>query len=287
MNKHDLPLFAIMSLALTACERPSAPAEEPPAPTPFVFGEVHVLKSTHLGQERTLNIHLPEGYPDTTAHYPVIYVLDGTANEDFPHIAGLVQYMNMYDLLPLSIVVGVANEGRSRYHDFTAPTTNDSDKVWVPTGGGSAAFIAFLEKEVEPFVDSSYRTTPHRTIIGQSLGGLLGTEILVDHPDLFDDYVLVSPSLWWDNGSLATRAATWVKDHPTSPKRVYIAGAPDDEMMQAEIDQVVAAFRENGKAPFTWWYVPFPEESHQTILHRAAYNAFELLGKPDTSRVDR
>ena len=244
---------------------------------PFLFGTTHTFWSMTLRQSRTLNVYVPEGYADSTSRYPVVYVLDGTKNEDFPHIAGLMQYMNMYDLFPKSIVVGIANAGPSRSHDFTSPTHNDSDRVWVPNGGGSAAFITYIEKEVQPFVMQHYRTSGQRTIIGQSLGGLLGTEILFTKPDLFDDYILVSPSLWWDNGSLAAGADAWVKAHATLPKRVYIAVAPDDAMMQAQVDQVVAALRSNAAPPFTWWYVPFPEESHLTILHRAVYKAFELL----------
>ena len=245
----------------------------------FVFGEVRELNSNALGQTRTLNIHLPEGYNDTTATYPVIYVLDGSAHEDFPHIAGLVQYMNMYDLLPKSIVVGISNVGGSRYHDFTSPSKVDSDMVWVPTNGGSAAFITFIEQEVQPFVEEHYRTARPRTIIGQSLGGLLGTEILFTKPELFDDYILVSPSLWWDNGALAAKADAWVKAHAASSKRVYIAVAPDDAMMQTQVDQVVIALKTYAHDPLKWWYVPFPEESHLTILHRAVYRAFELMNR--------
>lgn len=265
--------FALVHVSVNA----QTPPTEASSGQPFVFGVVHELESTVLGQKRILNIYLPDGYRDTTATYPVIYLLDGTANEDFPHIAGLAQFMNMYQLLPKSIVVGVANMGPSRYHDFTAPTRGDSDLVWVPTGGGSAAFITFLEKEVQPFVVQHYRTSGRRTIIGQSLGGLLGAEILFTKPELFDDYILVSPSLWWDNGSLAARAEDWVKTHATLPKRIYIAVAPDDAMMQAEVDQVVGALRAHATPPFTWWYVPFPGESHATILHRAVYDAFESL----------
>ncbi|MBK9421388.1 MAG: alpha/beta hydrolase [Flavobacteriales bacterium] len=242
---------------------------------PFIFGEALTFHSKILDQERVLNVHLPDGYADSTLSYPVIYVLDGSANEDFPHIAGLAQFMNMYDLLPQSIVVGIANNGRSRYHDFTGPTQSDSDKVWVPTYGGAADFIGYLEKEVEPMVKEHYRTSGHRTLIGQSLGGLLGMEVLFTKPELFDDYILVSPSLWWNNGALAAKADAWVKQHATSPKRVFIAYAPDDAMMQAQIDHVVKSIRENAKAPFEFWKEPFPEESHATILHRAVYKAFE------------
>lgn len=244
--------------------------------TPFVFGEVRQLRSAALGQDRLLNIWLPDGYRDTTTAYPVIYVLDGSAHEDFPHIAGLVHFMNLYDLLPKSIVVGIANLGPSRYHDFTHVTQSDSDKVWIPTGGGSAAFIQFLEKEVQPFVSAKYRTNGKRTIIGQSLGGLLVMEILFKRPELFDDYIAVSPSLWWDDGSLAARANPGAGYSHLTGTRVFIALADDDDWGQPSVDRVLAAFRTYPEA-ITSHYEFFPEETHATILHRAVYRAFEWL----------
>lgn len=244
---------------------------------PLIAGEVLTFRSQVLGQERVLNVRLPDGYADSTLAYPVIYVLDGGADEDFPHIAGLVQFLGMYGLIPPSIVVGIANNGRSRYHDFTGPTQSDSDKVWVPAYGGSAAFIRYLAEEVEPLVKSQYRTSGHCTLIGQSLGGLLGTELLFTRPDLFDVYILVSPSLWWNNGGLAAQAGTWLKANGNSPRRIFVASAPDDAMMQPQIDQVAAAFKAQARAPLEYSYEFFPGESHLTILHRAVYRAFEVL----------
>jgi predicted alpha/beta superfamily hydrolase len=269
---------ALASIACGVLAQPVVAQTAGTGPQPFVFGDVHTIHSTVLHQDRVLNVHLPEGYSDSTVAYPVVYVLDGSANEDFPHIAGLMQFMNMYDLYPKCIVVGIANEGRSRYHDFTSPTTGDSDLVWVPTGGGSADFINYIANEVEPFVEKHYRTSGRRTIIGQSLGGLLATEILFTRPELFDDYILVSPSLWWNRGALAASADGWVKAHAALPKRVYIAVAPDDEMMQEEVDQFVKALNTHSRPPLFWSYKVFIEESHATILHRAVYDALELFG---------
>lgn len=247
---------------------------------PFVFGEVHPLRSAVLEQDRVLNVYLPDGYsPDSAAKYPVIYVLDGTHNEDFPHIAGLVQFMNMYELLPKSIVVGIANNGKSRYHDFTHATKGDSDLVWIPTGGGSDAFINYIAEEVLPYVDKTFKTNGTRTIIGQSLGGLLANEILFKRPELFDNYVLVSPSLWWDNGSLASQAEGWAKANSKARKRVFMAMAHDDDWMKQQGEAEVAAFKAHSQAPFQWHYEYFDKESHATILHRAVYAAFEWMGK--------
>lgn len=255
----------------TATAKPAAPSA-----TPFVFGEVHTLRSTILGQDRVINVYLPDGYAaDSAATFPVIYVLDGSANEDFPHIAGLAQFMNMYDLLPRSIVVGIANVDRK--HDFTHPTELKADKELLPTSGGSAAFIRFIGEELQPFVADHYRTSGTRTIIGQSLGGLLATEILIKAPDLFEQYIIVSPSLWWDGGSLVGQVEGWMGTHVGLEKKVYLSLGKEGDEMQQYMDTLVAAFSKGSQPPFTWWFVPFPDETHATILHRSVYRAFELI----------
>jgi len=99
----------------------------------FVLGVVEEIRSLRLSETRTLNIYLPDGYSKDTTHYPVIYLLDGSANEDFIHIVGLVQFLNMIQVMPNTIVVGIANVDRRR--DFTFPTTIDSDRMHYPTTG--------------------------------------------------------------------------------------------------------------------------------------------------------
>lgn len=169
---------------------------------PFILGEVETIHSVVLGEDRVLNIALPQGYhPDSAARYPVIVVLDGGADEDFIHVTGAVQFASFpwVGWVKPSIVVGIVNVDRKR--DLTCPTTVAKDKADFPTTGGSAAFMRFIAKEVLPFVDANYRTTRERTLIGQSLGGLFATEMLLRMPSLFQHYIIVSPSLWWDEGS--------------------------------------------------------------------------------------
>ena len=168
---------------------------------PFVLGVTDEIYSKELKEKRTLNIYLPEGYTKTdTIHYPVVYLLDGSADEDFIHVAGLYQFSSFewVNLVSKSIIVGIATVDRKR--DFTYPTTITEDKIKYPTTGHSDVFIAFLEKELQPFVEKNYKANTEKTIIGQSLGGLLATEILLKKPFLFNTYIIISPSLWWDNG---------------------------------------------------------------------------------------
>jgi predicted alpha/beta superfamily hydrolase len=185
---------------------------------PLVIGNTHTLQSVILKENPTLNVYLPHGY-DTSKPYPVIYVLDGSVNEDFLHVTGLVQFFTMTFNMPESIVVGIANTDRKK--DFTHPTTDAGLKKDYPTTGQSAAFIEFIEKELQPFVKSAYKTNETRYIIGQSLGGLLATEILLKKPELFTHYLIVSPSLWWDNESLLNQAEAYLRKGVYTPQYIY------------------------------------------------------------------
>ena len=241
--------------------------------TVFPFGVVEEINSVELNEKRVLNIYLPEGYnPDSTQTYPVIYVLDGSANEDFPHIAGLCQFLNMYDLLPKSIVVGIANV--DRYRDFTYPSTVKRDKKDIPTSGGSPAFIRFIEKELQPFMAKNYKVSDFKTLIGQSLGGLVATEILMTKPKLFNDYIIVSPSLWWDKEILVHKSEEYFKNHPEINARVFVSLGKEHPVMHKVADELVASMKNSGNRNLHVWYEPILDENHATILHLAVYNAF-------------
>ncbi|MCW3120634.1 MAG: hypothetical protein JWQ38_126 [Flavipsychrobacter sp.] len=246
------------------------------AEIPFVLGKVNKIRSAILGEERTLNIYLPGDYnKDAVIKYPVIYLLDGSADEDFIHIVGLVQFLNMIQVLPASIVVGIGNVDRRK--DFTFPSTVADDRKLVPTSGGSAKFISFIEKELQPYIAKTYRTNGERTIIGQSLGGLLATEILLKRPGLFDRYIIVSPSLWWDNESLLIRSESLLSSHDYKGKIAYVSVGSEGEQMVGDANKLVDNLRNvSGLKVIA---APLSEENHLTILHRSVYKAFEELNK--------
>jgi len=244
----------------------------------FPFGVIEQIESDELSEKRVLNIYLPDGYnPDSLAVYPVIYVLDGSANEDFPHIAGLIQFMNMYDLIPKSIVVGIANV--DRYRDFTYPSNFKRDKIDIPTSGGSEKFINFIEKELQPYIQENYKVNNHKTIIGQSLGGLLATEILLKKHYLFDTYIIVSPSLWGDKQRLVNTADTFFRNNKKFNKKIFISLGKEHPTMHEVADKLVKAIKDSENNNIDLFYEPILDEDHATILHRAVYMAFVKLHK--------
>lgn len=252
---------------------------------PFVLGVIDEIQSRELSETRILNIYLPEGYNDNDSiNYPVIYLLDGSANEDFIHIVGLVQFCNFewVNQLPKSIVVGIASVDRQR--DFTFPTSVEEQKELFPTTGHSDKFISFIEKELQPYMESRYRTTNDRMIIGQSLGGLLTTEILLKKPTLFDHHIIISPSLWWDNGSLLEQNSTLLTKEFDQPTDIYIGVGKEGltptepkRVMEVDanllVDKLNNSESENLKVVFDY----LPAENHATIMHQAVFNAFKSL----------
>jgi predicted alpha/beta superfamily hydrolase len=252
---------------------------------PFVLGTIEEVQSTILAEKRIVNIYLPEGYnPQDTATYPVIYLLDGSADEDFIHVVGLVQFNTFpwINQIPKSIVVGIANVDRRQ--DFTYPTRITEDLKKSPTSGQSEKFISFLEKELQPFVEKKYRTNHSRTLIGQSLGGLLATEILFKKPQLFTHYIIISPSLWWDNGSLLETSPALLQKDFSLPVNIYLGVgkeglAPSKTPHVMEVDaNLLAEKLKSSQSPNVSVYFDYlPEENHATITHQAVFHAFRVL----------
>jgi uncharacterized protein len=252
---------------------------------PFILGVIDEIQSTELAEKRTLNIYLPEGYnKNDTTKYPVVYLLDGSADEDFIHIVGLYQFNSFewINRVPKSIIVGIATVDRRR--DFTYPTTIEADKKRYPTTGHSEKFINFIQKELQPYIEKKYRTTPSKTIIGESLGGLLATEVLLKRPTLFNKYIIVSPSLWWDNGSLLTMKSAMLLPTFNSKTDVYIGVGkeglvPGDNPRVMEVDANLLAekIKSTKSKSVNVYFDYLPQEDHATIMHQAVFNALRFL----------
>ncbi len=258
-----------------------------PPPKPFILGVTHVIHSNILNENRTLNIYLPDGYQENdTASYPVIYLLDGAADEDFIHVVGLIQFYTFpwIEQVPNSIVVGIANTDRRR--DFTYPSTFKSDIELSPTSGHSDTFIFFLEKELQPYIRKTFRTTSSRMIIGQSLGGLLATEILFKKPTLFDKYLIISPSLWWDDASLLKLKPELLKPDFQHTLDIYIGVGKEGlgpgeipHVMEVDANVLADMIKSSESKNVRVYFDYLPDKDHATIGHQAVSNGLQILYK--------
>ena len=159
----------------------------------ITIGSIEKIYSKILKEERKIWIYNPgENNSDTTERYPVLYLLD--AKEHFYSTVGMIKQMS--GRWPKMIVVGITNTNRNR--DLT-PTLIGSDGSINANSGGGANFMSFVEKELIPHIDSTYLTAPYRLFSGHSLGGLTVINTLLRNTQLFNAYVAIDPSLWWNN----------------------------------------------------------------------------------------
>jgi len=241
---------------------------------PLAIGETFTLSSKVMNEPRRINVYRPP-VADQQAPLPVLYMLDGGIKEDFLHIAGLVQVSVGNGTMRPFLLVGIENTERRR--DMTGPTESPEDKKIAPRVGGSATFRAFIAKELMPEITRRYRTTDETAIVGESAAGLFIVETLFLEPAVFDTYIAVDPSLWWNNEELVKKAEARVAKLKASAT-LFLTSSSDGNTKSVEA--LATAWRKAAPRTLQLIYEPMPTETHATIFHPAALRAFRLLFKP-------
>ena len=269
--------LSVALIVVTASALSAEPAASQPAP--LVVGETFTIESGILHETRRINIYLPPGYAESPAiKVPVLYMPDGGLAEDFLHVAGLVQVGAGNGTMRPFLLVGIENTQRRR--DLTPSTENAEDRKVAPVVGGAAAFRNFLRDELMPLVRARYRTTGEAAIVGESLAGLFVIDTLFTEPGMFDTYIALDPSLWWNDQKLIAGAATWLKAQPDLKKTLWYASSSESHGNGKEARFFAQVLAIAAPAGLSWHYEPMPEELHSTIYHPAALKAFRALFKP-------
>ncbi len=238
-------------------------------PAPMPTHESFTINSEVLSETRHINVYTPPGYgTGKRERYPVLYMPDGGLAEDFPHVATDIDVAIRASQVRPMIVVGIENTERRR--DMTGPTEVASDRKIAVHVGGSGAFRAFIADELMPDVRHRYRTNGKTEIVGESLAGLFVVETFFLQPRMFDTYIALSPSLWWNSQTLIRGATARLATLPHDLKTTfYFATAGDDGLDDAG-NALQAILRSNAPSTLTWFYEPQPDLKHSNIYVRAS-----------------
>ncbi|MCI0539455.1 MAG: hypothetical protein L0Z50_29955 [Verrucomicrobiales bacterium] len=218
----------------------------------------------------------------------MLYLLDGDAH--FHSASGVVQSMGAGIAgniqIPELLVVAIPNTSfANRTRDLT-PThsklgPDGKECEFFPTSGGGDKFLKFLKDELTPRIESSYRTLPFRVFVGHSFGGLLVLHALLgDSPEMFQAYIAIDPSVWWDNQVLVRSVEGRPKNSRKATGSVYVSLANNPDQANAEATRRLAqglktAFLSELRSTLQF----FEAEDHGSVpllsLYRGLLFAFE------------
>jgi len=269
----------IMGAGLLALAIAPAACRKTPPADPIPEHETFRLASTVLGEERVVNVHLPPAYAERPEQaFPILYMPDGGVGEDFPHIVNTLAALEAAGEVVPMIVVGIENTQRRR--DMTGPTEVAKDREIAPVVGGSAAFRTFIRDELMPEVERRYRGNGETGIVGESAAGLFIMETFFLEPALFDTYIALSPSLWWNDHALVRGAAETLRKNDLTAVTLFLSAA-DETDIYPHTDALAGLLKAEAPAGLTWTYVPRRDLQHNTIYRAVSGPAFRQVFAPE------
>ncbi len=183
---------------------------------------------------REFYVSLPASYESGQDHYPVLYLLD--ADQNMEHAVASARMLAQWRGVPEIIIVGIPSTNRLR--DYT-PTQVVS---YSDQSGGGEQFVAFIEQVLIPHIDANYRTHSFRILSGHSLSGLLAANELAQASDTFDAYIIIAPSLWWNDFEMLENAPQQFMQNDELTAAAYFGiGEHDGFGMKQELKRYVDA----------------------------------------------
>jgi predicted alpha/beta superfamily hydrolase len=243
--------------------------------------ELKVFNSKILNEKRKILIQTPSKM-NRYDQYPVLYLLDGEAHSQM--VAGQVQYLSeAYKIIPNLIIVAIENTDRVRdltpTHSIIGPDgkPDTSSNAFGKRSGGGENFLRFIKQELMPYIDSSYPTTPYKILSGHSLGGLMAVHCLLNHPDYFNGYIAISPSLQWDNRALLRNAPSKLDSLKTSHRTLFFSDAHEDSAFHSNQLQFDSVLKRRAAAGMKYRYIDYPEETHISEPVKAFYDGIRTI----------
>jgi predicted alpha/beta superfamily hydrolase len=235
------------------------------------------VHSNVLNEDRVVWVRTPHGYDLGKDQLPVLYLTDGPGHIN--EIGSTIDFLVDNGRMPPLIVVGIANTDRTR--DLT-PTHADMKNAdgsieALPTSGGGDHFFDFIQTELFPEIDRRYRTAPYRVFAGHSLGGLMAIHILTSRPDIFQAYIAVSPSLWWDDQHTLHQAQQFFAAHAELNKTLFFSLGGEGRDMQDGFEQLHKTLTAKAPKDFRWDSARYPDETHGSTVLRAHYAGLRMV----------
>lgn len=235
------------------------------------------INSQVMGEERVILVHTPAGYANGKQRYPVLYMTDGAAH--MGHTIATVEFLVRAGRMPDMILVAIANTDRTR--DLTptnaAMKRDDGSPLKLPTSGGADKFLKFIETELIPKIESSYRVEPYRVFAGHSFGGLFALHAMLTRPELFNAYIAVSPTMHWDNHLLSRKAEAFFKERKELQRTLFLTLGNEGGEAKVGFERFKTILAKNTPKGFSFGSALMEDEDHGSVVMPSHYAGFRKV----------
>jgi uncharacterized protein len=250
------------------------------------IGKKDVIHSNVLNEDRPYWVYVPPYNPKSGERFPVLYLLDGDAH--FHSVSGLIQILgtgvNGTRIIPEMIIVAIPNTDRTRDLTPTHTSTMDGkEQEWLKTSGGGNNFLRFIKEELIPDIEKKYPTAGYRVLVGHSFGGIATIHAMYTMPDVFDSFVAIDPSLWWDDHILLKRADSAMQANDYSKKHFYLSKANTLEPGEltndhfGTIDSYHEWLESKQELGLNWSYKYYENDDHGSVPFISTYDGLRFI----------
>ncbi len=238
---------------------------------------------------------------------PLLVCLDG------PWVFGTTldasRIMSMSAEAPEAAVVGLSFatdsmgeylRERARWYTPTPwvpPTITGVKNVTAEECGRAEDLLGFIRDQLLPTVIADRLgglAVTERWLVGHSFSALFGLRTLFEAPDLFDKWLLASPSIWWDDRAVLAHEAAYAAANDDLPAAVFTCygeaeavAASDEEAyfgMGANVEELVATLRSRSYEHLELSHRVLPGDGHASSVGAAISHGLRaLVERPETS----
>ena len=264
----------------------------------LTIGVIDSIYSEVLNEQREIWISIPDSYDSkANSKYPVLYLLDGDAY--FHSLSGIVKQLSSFGTTsyPESVLVAIPNA--NRYRDLMPIDPNEES----PDSTGIERFTQFLKEELIPFIETKYPVLQHRTLIGHSLGGSFVVNTLINHKELFTNYLAIDPGLKSHDYRFRNYAIDKIRNNNFEGKTLFLTVANtmpegmDTLTAVSDTTWITSTIRsnlyfaqaveriENNGLDFEWKY--FSDENHLGVPTISEYYGLKYFFRWNTLDLDK
>ncbi|OOV16594.1 hypothetical protein BXU10_20805 [Flavobacterium sp. LM4] len=247
-----------------------------------ISNEVITIPSKVLNEERQIYIHVPKqesASPNKT--FPVLYLLDG--ENHFHILSAYIDYLSYYEIIPPIIVVGIISKDRRKDLTPTKSTIDYFGKIdsTYKTSGGNEHFFQFMQSELIPYIETNYKAGSYKIFAGHSFGGITTINCMFTYPDMFNAYIAISPSLWWDNKYILKLAENKLTKSVYLNKMLFYStgneGINEQNSFHTDVLKFDGLIVNRTLKGLLYKYKCYPEESHMSEPIVAYYDALRFI----------